>query len=420
MKTLGQLALSLTCLIGTVTSLFATEKEWSRFRGPNADGVWNPKNIPHLRELQKSEPVQKWQQTIGAGYAGVTIANGKAYVMDYHKSPKEIERTLCFNVADGKLLWSHSWEVNYDGLAYGSGPRASVTLHEGKAYAIGALGHLFCFNAENGKVLWTQDTRETLGAKPPQWGFAASPLIHQNLVILHLGAEPEGTVLALHRDTGKEVWRTGKDAAGYSTPMIFPVNGKEALVQWTPEHVFALDPLTGKLHWSFPYSIRYGVSIAQPIYHENILLVSSYWHGTRALTWNQPDQEPTLLWSTEDKLQGLMSQPLYRDGVVYLLDRNEGICAFELKTGKYLWNDEHLLTPKDRNPQISLVWVNQKEGILGGLNAMGEWVLAKVSKEGIEEIARHQVSGKTWAHPAFTPQGLIVRTDNLISHWDLW
>lgn len=115
-----------------------------------------------------------------------------------------------------------------------------------------------------------------------------------------------------------------------------------------------------------------------------------------------------------------MSQPLLREGVIYLLDRSEGIIAFELKTGKILWKDNHHFTPKDRNPQISLVWASQAKGIACGLNADGELFFAKFDPEGFEEYSRHQIIGKTWAHPAFSGNRVYARSDTELAAWQLW
>ena len=113
----------------------------------------------------------------------------------------------------------------------------------------------------------------------------------------------------------------------------------------------------GPEHWNFPYKVKYGVSIAKPIFEESIILVCGYWNGSRAIKLGDSIDEVNLLWSEEEKIRGLMSQPLYREGVVYLLDRSNGLTAFLLKSGKILWRDNHQLTAAGRNPHASLVWV---------------------------------------------------------------
>jgi len=396
----------------------AADLEWPRFRGPQGDGAWNSKSIP--KDLAELSPKKLWSQEIGAGFGGVTVAGGRVYLMDRIKAPEEVERILCHDAATGELIWNHSYAVKYDNLEYGSGPRASVTLHRGVAYALGALGMLHALDAASGDVLWQIDTRAEFDAEPPRWGLAASPFIWKDTVILHLGAKPGGSLICLELATGKEKWRYGNDPAGYATPMLIQHENKEQLIQWGPEHVASVNPDTGEEHWKFAYPIQYGVSIAQPLFKNHLLLVSSYWHGTRAIRLGTDIKNAALEWSQEKVLRCLMSQPLYKDGVVYLLDRTEGVIAFRLDNGEILWKDGHQFTPRDRNPQISLVWADEPRNIACGLNASGELFFAQFTSDEYLELSRHQIIGKTWAHPAFTHNTVFARSDSELAAWQLW
>lgn len=362
------------------------------------------------------EPQQLWKTEIGAGFGGVTVKDGRVYVMDRLKTPTEVERALCFDAESGKKLWKHTWEVSYGGMDYATGPRTSVNITDGRAYALGATGVAACLDSVTGKVIWEVNTVETCGAKVPTWGFAASPVIDGDHVLLHVGAK-EGSVIALDKITGKEVWRGGPDKAGYCTPAIISHAGTRQLIAWGPEHVQSLNPDTGAVHWVYPYKITYGVSIAQPLFHDGVLLVSGYWHGAKAFRLGTGVE---LLWENETDICGLMSAPLFKDGVVYMLDKNRGLQAFELKTGKILWSDDNTLTPKDRNPQMSLVWMDEAKNLAALLNANGELVYVTLTPEKREELARWQIIGKTWAHPAFAGNRVFTRSDKELVAWRLW
>ena len=389
-------------------------QDWPRWRGPNADGRWNPTGIP--ADFSKKEPERLWKTEIGAGFGGVTVSSGLVYVMDRLKTPKEIERVLCFDAATGKEVWQQIWEVNYGSMDYGTGPRASVNILDGKAYALGATGVALCLDANTGKVLWQVDTVETCGAKIPTWGFAASPVVDGNRVLLHVGAK-DGSVIALDKNSGKEVWRGGPDRAGYCTPEIITHAGTRQLIAWGPEHVQSLNPDSGAVNWTYPYKITYGVSIAQPLHHDGVLLVSGYWHGAKAFRLGTGVE---LLWENETEICGLMSAPLFKDGIAYMLDKKRGLQAFELKTGKILWSDDNTLTPKDSNPQMSLVWMDEAKNLAALLNASGELVYVTLKPEKREELARWQIIGKTWAHPAFAGNRIFARDDKQLVAWKLW
>lgn len=389
-------------------------QDWPRWRGAAADGRWNPPALP--ADFAKREPQRLWRLPIGPGYGGVTVSDGRVYVMDRQKQPQGVERVLCIDAASGKQLWEHHYAADYGSMEYGSGPRASVTLAHGKAWTLGATGIACCLDAERGTVLWQRDTVAELGARVPQWGFAASPVLDAERVLLHVGVK-EGSVVALQADSGAEIWRGGPDPAGYCTPELITHTGSRQLIAWGPKNIQSLDPTTGRLLWSWPYPITYGVSIAQPLYQDGILLVSGYWHGAKALRLGP---QPTLLWEDEKNICGLMSAPLCKDGTVFMLDKKRGLQAFELRTGRILWSDDGQLTPEDRNPQMSLVWMDEAHDLAALLNASGELVYVRITAQRREEIARWQVIGKTWAHPAFAGNKIFARDDKELVAWSLW
>ncbi|MCB1093980.1 MAG: PQQ-like beta-propeller repeat protein [Verrucomicrobiae bacterium] len=409
----------LTFIWITAISLTAPSyANWPQWRGATGTGEWNPDSFPG--KLEEDAVKTLWKQRINGGYAGVTVDGERVFTMDYAKSPAEQERILCFQADTGTLLWEHAYEVRYDSLDYGSGPRASVTIDGDFAYTLGAVGHAFCLEVATGRVVWSIDTVAALRAQIPTWGFAASPVIWNELAILHVGAQPGGSYIAVDKKTGKEVWRSSNDPAGYCTPFHIEREGIEQFIGWTPEHIHGISPADGKVQWSIPYKVKYGVSIASPIFADGIALVSGYWHGTRAIQLDPKLETAKLLWSDEENLCGLMSQPLHKDGYIYLLDKANGLICFELATGKILWKDAHQTTPADRNPQASLVWADKANDLICALNANGELIVATCTPEGFTEQSRMQLIGKTWAHPAFSKNRIYARSDREIVAVQLW
>ena len=105
-----------------------------------------------------------------------------------------------------------------------------------------------------------------------------------------------------------------------------------------------------------------------------------------------------------------MSQPLYRQGYVYLLDKSHGLVCFKLQTGEKVWDDANQMTPKDRNPHASMVWTGDTDRVLV-LNADGELILARLTPEGYSEQSRTPIIEHTWAHPAFAGDCVFARSD---------
>ena len=122
---------------------------------------------------------------IGAGYCGPAVADGKVFVTDRlldegAANPdsgftKNVvngkDRLLCLDEKTGKILWKHEYPSKYE-VSYGSGPRTTPVVRDGKVWAVGAMGEVFCLEAATGKEVWSKDFRTEFEATVPQWGFA--------------------------------------------------------------------------------------------------------------------------------------------------------------------------------------------------------------------------------------------------------
>ena len=388
----------------------ACAEDWPRWRGPRGDGTWQAPNIPDT--FPSGGPPIVWKQPIGPGYSGISVADGRVCTLDRPKDSGQ-ERIVALDASSGELLWQHAYDAIYDGLDYDKGPRCTPTVHDGRVYTLGAVGHVFCLDATNGKVLWSKDLVKDHAAKLPMWGFSASPVIDGDLVIIHAGLEPGGTYVAYDRRTGQEIWRGGDDPAGYGTPVVIEHAGLKQMIGWTPKHILALRLDNGHLLWQVPYEVTYGVSIATPLVRDDIVLVCGYWHGSKAIKLGNMPDSAELLWEENRYLRGIMDPPLYRDGHVYLLDKQHGIVAFKLTDGQKLWTDENKLTPRDRNPQVSMVWLGDSDRAIC-LNAKGELILIRLTPEGLTELSRAKILGDTWAHPAYAGKFAYARDDEQI------
>lgn len=386
-------------------------EDWPRWRGPRGDGTWHAPKLP--KTWPEAGLPQVWRHDLGGGYGGIAVSGGRVCVMDRQREPEDIERILCFDAVTGEQLWSHAWPVDYTNVAYDNGPRSTPTMVQGRVVTLGAVGYLFCFDAANGRVIWSKDLVVDFGARVPIWGLSASPVVFESLVIVHVGAEPNGCLLAFDLRTGEERWRTLPDPAGYATPILIEPDGTPQLVAWTPTHVRSVNPVNGKSLWSVPFEATYGSSIADPIFHDGLILVSSYYEGSLAIRIPVRDAKPETIWHERRNLRGLMSQPLYRDGRGYLIDKRHGLTCFEFATGKKIWDDDNRLTPKGRNPQATLVWLNDDDRALA-LNADGELVLIRLNPQGYHEESRTKILGETWAHPAYAGNCVYARSNTEI------
>lgn len=386
--------------------------DWPEWRGPGRAGRWEGVSLPERLEPGAIELV--WSASLGGGYSGAAVVGHRVVTMDRPKE-KPVERIVCLDRATGKTLWAQEYSADYGDMAYGNGPRCTPTVRDGRVFTQGAVGRTHALDLDSGKVLWSLDVARAHGGKLPEWGHATSPLVFEGLVLVQAGGAPGPTVIALETATGQERWQALHDAPGYSSPVMIEMDGHRQIAFWSAESAVGLDPESGRVLWRVPYKSTYAVAIASPVLHDGTLLVSGFWEGSKAVRLDGR-KEPEELWSGKD-LSCLMSTPLHQGAHLYALDKSRGLLAIEWKTGKVVWSDEHRVTPRERNPQASMVWAGGDRAVI--LNARGELILARLRPEGYEEQGRVKVSGDTWSHPAFSGQDIFVRAETELSCWRL-
>ena len=415
------------------SSTQSSADEWPQWRGPNRDGVWAETGV--IDGFSSPQIERKWSVPISSGYCGPTVADGRVYVMDRVIEPEEIERVHCFDWQTGGKIWSFSYDCEYRGFSYTAGPRASVLIDEGRAYSLGAAGHLFCFDAAEGTVLWSKDLRRDYRIRMPLWGIAASPVVEGGLLILQIGGENEACLIALDKMTGEQRWTALPDVASYAAPIVINQCGKRVLVCKTGDRVVGLDVDTGKLHWAIPVPWKsWPIGIATPVLDRDMLLTTEAHKGTLLLRLSTDSLTVDELWhrgrqNSEDKtaLHCLISTPYVDGDFIYGADSRGVLRCLRLDTGKQVWEDRTAV-PEDRFATIHLIRNGDRTWLF---NEQGEMIIAKLTPQGYNEISRAKLldttteqlprrrGGVTWSHPAFAYRHVFARNDKELVCADL-
>jgi outer membrane protein assembly factor BamB len=147
----------------------------------------------------------------------------------------------------GKIIWDEHVQPKL--------PESKGVRDHGYAGATPATDgeHLYVFFGKsgvfkfdlNGKQLWQADVGEGIHG----WGCGTSPVLHGDLVIVNASVE-SGSLVAINKDSGKEVWRAGGMDASWNTPhLVDPGNGRHELVVSVRNKILAFDPETGEELW---------------------------------------------------------------------------------------------------------------------------------------------------------------------------
>ncbi len=416
---------TLTLLFLVVTAANSVADDWPQWRGPHRDGVWRETDI--VKKFDKPKLDIAWRVEIGSGYSGPTVADGRVFITDRLTQPKQIERIHCFDEKTGKNLWTHTYDCIYRNVGYEAGPRASVTIDGTRAYAVGTMGHLFVLDVENGSVIWQKDLNKVYNIRMPIWGISAAPLIEDDLVILQIGGSRGACIIALDKMTGKEKWRSLKDEASYSAPMMIEQAGQRVIVCYTGAHVVGLNPKNGKAYWKVPFPpTQMVIGIASPVLYQDMIFVTSFFDGSLLIKLGQDKLTAKKVWlrngeseKNTDAIQSIISTPYINDDYIYGVDSYGELRCLELMTGDRVWENLKAV-PKARWATIHLidhgddVWM---------FNEVGELIIADLTPKGFKEISRAKLidptreqlpsrrGGVCWSHPAFANKHVFARND---------
>jgi outer membrane protein assembly factor BamB len=380
----------------------SSTNDWSHWRGPNRDGI--SVETGWLGAWPASGPKQVWQAELGTGFASVAICDGKVYSMGntgkQGKEDDDAEKDVifCLDANTGKEIWKKSYPCNLIPRNYEGGPGATPTVEGNRVYTLSKQGHAHCFDAQTGNVIWSRDLQKEEGMKPPTWGFAGSPLIQGNLVILNVGSA--GT--ALNKATGKVVWKSQTAVAGYSTPLPFKIDGKEGVAMFTDKEIVAVNAADGKEIWQYPWETDYDINAADPIFiGDRVFLSSGYKTGCAMVQISEGQFKE--LWRHKN-MRNQCNSSVFWKGYIYGFDGNVGgsgiLRCLDVKTGEETWSHKGLGTG-------SLMLADEKLIIL---SEKGELVIARATPKEFEVLQRSQIlSGKCWTMPVLSNGKIYAR-----------
>ncbi len=419
MKSSGGWVLALVVAVSTVQA-----DDWPQWRGPTRDGVWRETGL--LEEFPSERMTPEWSVPVGPGYSGPTVADGRVFVSDRQEEPDEIERVHAFDEQTGKSLWTHSYPAKYGKIGYTAGPRGCLTIDGERAYSLGATGVLNCLDVEKGTVHWAHDCQTEYNIEMPFWGIAASPLLVDDLVIVHIGGK-DACVVAFDKQSGVERWKALSDRGQYATPLLVEQGGVPVVVVWTGDAVAGLAPDTGKVYWRIEFEpSRMPIGVATPVAQGDRLFCTSFYDGSLMLKLTHTDT-PGIekLWHrvgddeiNTDALQSIISTPLFHEDGIYGVDSHGQLRCLDPQTGDRLWEDL-TATAIVRWGTIHFV---QNEDKVWMFNDLGELLITKLSREGCEQISRTKIldpttdqlprrQGVCWSHPAYANKHVFARND---------
>lgn len=398
-------------ILGFLAGSPAVAADWPQFLGPQRNATSVETNL--LQTWPTDGPPLLWEKPVGDGYSGPVIA-GKRLILFHRLGDEEVVE--CLDAAAGQPQWKFAYPTHYqDDLGKGDGPRSTPAIAGNRVYTLGAEGVLHCLDLETGKKVWARALQDDYHFRKGFFGVATSPLVEGQNVLINIGG-PQAGIVALDRDTGKEVWTATQDEASYSSPVAATFDGVRQVLFLTRAGIVALEPVKGTILYQKPWRARLHASVnaAVPVVAGDLVFFSAS-YSTGAIVLQLKKDGVQELWKSDQVLSSHYNTSIHRDGFLYGIDgRQEGGAAqlrcVELKTGKVRWQKENFGC-------TSMILAGE---LLLALRETGELVLIEATPEAYRQKARAQIlDSPCRAEIALANARLYARGPQKLGCWSL-
>ena len=268
--------ISLSCFLPGMQAQVSNQMNWPQFRGPSASGILNGADLPVNWDLESGKNI-RWKRFIpGLGHSCPVIWENKVFLTtaisgsgensvkvglygnidDVDDESVHKFKVYCIDRESGKLLWER---MAHKGVPktrrHTKASHANPTPATNGKYVIAFFGSegMYCYDIE-GNLQWKKEFGR-MNAGPytspeVEWGFASSPVIAENKVIVQCDFIGDSFIAAYDLESGQELWKTMRDEIStWGTPTVFTEgNNRQVLVNgWKHMGGYSLD--TGEEIW---------------------------------------------------------------------------------------------------------------------------------------------------------------------------
>jgi outer membrane protein assembly factor BamB len=403
------ITLALTCAVPAA--------DWPQYLGPDRNSISDEKSI--LRSWPEKGPEVLWTVTVGKGFGGPVIKDGKVYLLD--RDDKVGDNLRCFDLSNGKELWNFAYDAPGSVMFPGS---RSVPIVEGnKVYSCGHNGDVYCIDINTHKPVWNKNVWTDFGGKPassssggfgsrgadsfPIWGITQCPLIYGDLLILASQA-PQAGVVAYEKLTGNVKWKTpnlGNES--YASPSVVKIDGKDHVVMvisstnpignrelpQTLGNVVGIEPLTGKILWEYKqWKCHISVPSAVDAGDNKVLVVGGYELGATMIKVEKKadgSHGTTELFITEE-FGDQTKPPILHNGYFYAQygtnSKRDGLVCMSMD-GKIMWKT-------GRSPDFNKGSMILADGLILATDGTKTLYLIEPDPSGFKPLSSAEVLGE--------------------------
>lgn len=418
-------------LASVITDGFVfSDTNWPSWRGPNGNSVSSSKSLP--TKWSDKENIAWKTPIVGDGASSPCIWGDSVFL-----TAQDGEKLLAlkFDFKTGKNLWSKelsTGETIRDPLRGKPGDQrrrqkfhklhnlaspSPVTNGKNVIFLFGN-GDLACSNFD-GVVLWKKNLQKDQGVFTIWWGYANSPIIHENLVICTVmqdsledleGEKAQSFLIAYDIVSGKEVWKTprktiakAESCDSYTTPIYHKAENQVQIIIMGGNQLDAYNPNNGKQLWK-KEGLNGGRTITGPTILQNQVFTTQGMRGPLvAINLDKSSGLPTSNKTTWEYTKNTPDSccPVGTDGLIFIVSDNGFAQCLDANNGSCYWNErlggDFKSSPLACNGKI---YFTNLEGVCTIVEASKTFTL----------VAKNSLGEGVIASPAVSNDHLFIRT----------
>ena len=344
---------SLLVLLLTSYPAMSGAENWPQFRGPDGNGHSDAHGLPlHWSETRNVV----WKTPIhDRGWSSPVIYGKQIWLTSASKDSRELF-VLCIDRDTGKIIrdWK-LFDVAQPQFVHPFNTAASPTpvIEEGRVYITFGSPGTACIDTKKFQVLWERRDIECDHFR----GAGSSPILFQNLLLMHFDGSDHQFVMALDKQTGKTVWKTnrsidfqdlnenGKPAAdgdlrkAFATPHVERINGRWEMISLGAKAAYSYDPFTGRELWRVEERGQHSAS-TRPVVGQGMIFYPTGFSAGQLFAVRTGGEglitDTHVVWKVT---RGVSNKPsiLLVDGLIYMIGDTGIASCIDAQTGEHVW-----------------------------------------------------------------------------------
>lgn len=353
--------------------LAVSSSNWPQFRGNGARGVADGQKPPIEWDSKESDKNLLWKTEVkGLGHSCPVIWGNLLFITtaisekdtdlktglygDVASVDDDSEHefvTICLDKRNGKVVWRRTACKKVPSVKrHLKSTHANSSVATNGKYVISwfASEGVYCYSME-GKLVWKKD----LGLldsgwfydRDFQWQFGASPIIHNDRLILLCDIQDQSFIATYDLASGKEIWKTDRDEIpSWSSPTVIDTPNGLTIVTNATKASRGYSFQTGKQIWQIKKNSE--IAVPTPFTAHGLIYVSSGYRPIQPIYAIRLDAEGDLTlaenvqkseyisWS-ESRGGPYMPTPIVYGDYLYICSNSGILTCYQAITGEQVY-----------------------------------------------------------------------------------